>query len=479
MSKALGALVLVAGIAGLGYWGAQSHAVSMQARIATAAQQAVTGTVHPMAVRVSGRDITLTGLADTRTELDRVIAGLDAIRGRRVVNAGDVEVLPDIAPYETALAKGADGSLAATGYAPSAVARAGLAAAVPGAEALPLGHGAPEGWGAALAAGGAALGPLDAGSFALTGGTLTLSGTAATPAEDAAARGALGDLAGFDAVIAIDVTDPGQIGFTLSYEAETGYKLAGIVPQAFGMEGIASALGRDAIAGEVATTFADLPGLAGRLDGMGRFAALLESYTLTATNDGVAIAGAALPGLDADIVFGQIAEAFGTIEGLTISAGAMPPEGAERMNAATGLRQVAHGGTWITIPGFEPTRARCTEAAMARVAAQPIRFMTGSAALDPYSLATVNDVAGIVMLCTRDPGMRVVIGGHTDAEGDDTANYSLSVARARAVRDALIARGVAPERMTAMGYGETEPIADNDTEEGRARNRRTTFDWPG
>ncbi len=73
--------------------------------------------------------------------------------------------------------------------------------------------------------------------------------------------------------------------------------------------------------------------------------------------------------------------------------------------------------------------------------------------------------------------MIVVIGGHTDAQGDDAMNYKLSVGRARAVRDALLARGLQPNRLMAIGYGETQPVADNATPEGRAKNRRTTFVW--
>ena len=75
--------------------------------------------------------------------------------------------------------------------------------------------------------------------------------------------------------------------------------------------------------------------------------------------------------------------------------------------------------------------------------------------------------------------MRVTIGGHTDSDGDENENFALSVARANAVRNALAARGISPQKMVAIGYGETEPIASNDTEEGRAANRRTTFDWQG
>ena len=64
------------------------------------------------------------------------------------------------------------------------------------------------------------------------------------------------------------------------------------------------------------------------------------------------------------------------------------------------------------------------------------------------------------------------IAGHTDSLGDGGYNQSLSEERARVVRDYLVVRGVAAGRLTAAGYGESDPIADNDTEEGRERNRR-------
>ena len=67
------------------------------------------------------------------------------------------------------------------------------------------------------------------------------------------------------------------------------------------------------------------------------------------------------------------------------------------------------------------------------------------------------------------------ITGHTDAVGSDEANQILSEGRANAVRDELIKRGIAAERIEAEGKGESEPIADNATEEGRAKNRRVEF----
>lgn len=475
MGKALGALVFVAGVAGLGYWGARSHAVSMEHQIRDAARQIASASVHPLDVQVSGRDITITGAADTPAELKGLLLAFDEVRGRRVVNAAGVTVLPEVTPYETAIAKGTNGDLSFAGYAPSAA----LAATVPGAAALSLGHGAPADWAEVMAAGAAALAPLDQGSFALTGNALTLSGVAATPAEHDAARAALGDRPGFDEVVAIDVLDPGIVDFTLSYDAATGFALAGTLPGNLGPEEVAAALGLDALGGKVGTTFAEVDGLAEHLGALRSFAGELESLTMRGTNEGLEIGGDVLAGLDAGSVQNRLARALGQAATVSLDApAALPPDGADRVNAATGARQIARGGAWLSKPGFEPSKPACAAAAADTVAARPIQFLTGSAELDPASLATINAVAGIVLHCTEGPGMRVVVGGHTDAEGEETANYALSMARARAVRDALIARGVAAERITAIGYGETEPVADNETEEGRAKNRRTTFDWP-
>jgi outer membrane protein OmpA-like peptidoglycan-associated protein len=72
----------------------------------------------------------------------------------------------------------------------------------------------------------------------------------------------------------------------------------------------------------------------------------------------------------------------------------------------------------------------------------------------------------------QNPGSVVQIIGHTDATGSDAANLQLSRERANATRDYLASRGVAMNRMTTDGRGEHEPLASNDTEAGRARNRR-------
>ena len=485
MSKGLGALVFVAGCAGLTLWGAKVQAVSMENEITAEAEAVAATHVHPLAMRVSGRDITVTGLADTEDELAAITQEHDGLRGRRVVHVDGITVLPRVEPYETSLAKSESGDLGAQGYAPTEAAKAALAEAGVPVEGLTLASGAPAGWAEAVSAGAAALAPLDRGSFAVTGDTLTLEGIAATPAEDEAARAALDVPGDFETVVAVDVTDPGIIDFSLDYDADTGFSLAGIVPEGLGADGFAAALGTDVSAGTVETTRAELPGLDAALAGLG--AALtpalgeVETLTITGTNDGLTARAEALAGRSTDAVSGALGQALGSDVALEVAEVASPPEdGTERVNAATGIRQLAHGGGWVRLPeGLDdPTGAVCAETAMARVAAEPILFVTGSAELDPASVATIDDLAGIVNLCTRAPGMIVTIGGHTDNTGEPEQNYVLSAQRARAVKDALAARGVPPGRMIAVGYGETEPIADNETEEGRAQNRRTTFTWP-
>ncbi|MFB3815299.1 MAG: OmpA family protein [Terriglobales bacterium] len=70
------------------------------------------------------------------------------------------------------------------------------------------------------------------------------------------------------------------------------------------------------------------------------------------------------------------------------------------------------------------------------------------------------------------PDLQLEVAGHTDNVGTAAANQKLSEDRAKAVLAALVARGVVASRLTARGYGQTAPIADNRTEEGRANNRR-------
>ncbi len=101
-----------------------------------------------------------------------------------------------------------------------------------------------------------------------------------------------------------------------------------------------------------------------------------------------------------------------------------------------------------------------------------IFFKTGSAELDRQSDPMLDSVAEIANRC---PAARIEVTGHTDSVGSRESNMALSVERARSVLSFLVQRGVRPTRITASGYGETRPVASNETEYGRAKNRRIEF----
>ena len=106
------------------------------------------------------------------------------------------------------------------------------------------------------------------------------------------------------------------------------------------------------------------------------------------------------------------------------------------------------------------------------VGLEPIQFDVGQATIRPESQSTLDQAAEVL---NGAPDGSVVIEGHTDNDGDAGANLTLSQARAQSVLDALVERGVDAGRLTPEGFGETEPIGDNGTDEGRQQNRRIEF----
>lgn len=99
-----------------------------------------------------------------------------------------------------------------------------------------------------------------------------------------------------------------------------------------------------------------------------------------------------------------------------------------------------------------------------------VLFASGKAELLPAAQAKLNEVA--TALTNQDPDSKIVIEGHTDSRGSVDLNQGLSQRRAEAVRNYLVSRGIASERVTALGLGSAQSIADNASAEGRANNRR-------
>ncbi|MFW6198123.1 MAG: OmpA family protein, partial [Myxococcota bacterium] len=100
---------------------------------------------------------------------------------------------------------------------------------------------------------------------------------------------------------------------------------------------------------------------------------------------------------------------------------------------------------------------------------EEIQFDTGKATLREGSYARLDEVAEYM---THKKSARIEVSGHTDNVGKPAANKTLSRKRAQAVRKYLISQGIAGSRIKAVGYGAERPIASNDTEKGRQKNRR-------
>lgn len=99
-----------------------------------------------------------------------------------------------------------------------------------------------------------------------------------------------------------------------------------------------------------------------------------------------------------------------------------------------------------------------------------VLFDTGKATLKPSSNKTLDELVELLKLKTT---LVIEIGGHTDNVGKKEFNLQLSKSRANAVRNYIIKKGISANRVIAKGYGDTKPVAANNSEEGRQQNRRT------
>lgn len=107
-----------------------------------------------------------------------------------------------------------------------------------------------------------------------------------------------------------------------------------------------------------------------------------------------------------------------------------------------------------------------------KIVATGIRFDVGKTSLKPESMGIINTIAKMMK---EHPELRFSVEGHTDSDGELEANQKLSEGRAEAVKSQLVSMGIASDRLTTKGLGESNPIATNDTPEGKANNRRVEF----
>ncbi|QHQ35935.1 OmpA family protein [Algicella marina] len=170
-------------------------------------------------------------------------------------------------------------------------------------------------------------------------------------------------------------------------------------------------------------------------------------------------------GEDSIDVRGEVSDARFTEEIRTLIARKLPP--------GTELAIDVTVNPVVRPANVSGARAELCEAQIETILSRAqITFPPGETEFDEDSAAIVDGIARILQEC---PGSRFEIGGHTDSQGRESSNLAISQARAVTVLNALLDKDVKLVFLIAKGYGETQPIADNDTEEGRAANRRIEF----
>lgn len=599
MRVIIGVFVFLGGLLLLGLWANKDHARNIQDQISAAAMAELGDTRHDVTLDVSGRDITITGIADSEEDAASMIARLDATPGRRVVRA-DLEIIPHASPYRfkavsdagmtdysgnvpseaarvalaTVLGQASDtltlssgapdeawvgvvidsvtalqhldagqlevedqavrlsgiaaseeiraqidavgaklpagyswqtdlvvplpfiqpysfsalkdgAGLRGSGHAPDEAAAASLRALLSGeqSDTIVLADGAPEaGWVEAAQTGANVLSLLETGGFSLSDQTLTLRGEAASAAVEDEVAAVLDTLPeGY--VIDNRIAFPPPIlpsALTYHYDVAKGLEISGHAPASLeGSFPLPIEITPTGLLLAFDSTDDALPPATQAFADMAPWMSSIEAAHLVVTPEMADLTITAAPHVDSDRLRADLEGMFAGYAqplSLTIEAAGAAAEGAERYNALTKQDEISRSGHWLPRLSFVADAQSCEMRAMTLFETGRINFVTGSAELDLRSLGVVNHAAALAHSCTAS-GLQLEIAGHTDSTGDPEANLRLSQARAEAVKSALEARGVESAAMSARGYGATQPIADNGTEEGRALNRRTGFVW--
>ena len=168
----------------------------------------------------------------------------------------------------------------------------------------------------------------------------------------------------------------------------------------------------------------------------------------------------------------------GILDTTVFVRGAAFDEGASRDVTRLLSEQLPHGFSADPGIGLVPATeavlpASDCQAELNRLAASnSVLFETGEARIQDHSFGFLDRIAFVARQCGQ---ARLEISGHTDSDGAEAANLALSEQRARSVLDFMTAAGVPADRMVAVGYGESRPVESNDTDAGKAKNRRIEF----
>ena len=407
-------------------------------------------------IEVAGRDVTLAADAFSEAGRRSAVASVQAVPGVRLVN-DETRLVPEAKPFVWSAERdvvrvtlGGSSPLPASKNKLLETARAALGG-VEVVDQMNLARGAPPQFDAAAALLVDQIGKLKDGKITLTDGKVSLTGMARELGGREAIAAALKNLPEGFSVAANDIKAPPYIFQANKDPVAVTLTLTGDVPDNTVHAALVAAAGRKFFSEKV------VDNLKASIGAPPRFAAAvvpalgalsrLSTGTLVVSDREVKLSG----------------DAFYDAAAVQIRAGLGKdfPQGWQ-FKADISVK-----------PAAAPVDATvCQQLFSDLLSKGKIRFEPAKATIDPDSAGLLDRLTETALRC---PNARIEIAGHTDADGEDAFNQALSEKRAQAVSDYLVKAGLPAERFTATGYGSTQPIATNDTDEGKAQNRRIDF----
>ena len=434
-----------------------SNTVPLEADLAARSAAAIKDTVlDKTRVEVLGRDVTLAADAFSEDGRRSAVAAVEAVPGVRLVN-DQTRLVPEARPYlwsaERDVARvtlGGSSPLPASKGKLLEAARAALGG-VEVVDQMQLARGAPPRFDNAALLLLDQIGKLKEGKVTISDTKVSLSGMARDLGGREAIAAALKNLPEGFAVAANDVKAPPYVFQAYKDPVALTLTLTGYVPDNNVHAAIAAAAGRkffsekvvDNLKASIGAPTSFVNAVVPALGALSR----LSTGTLVVTDREVKLSGDALYDAAVAQIRASLAKDF--------------PQGWQ-VKADISVKPAA--------APVDPTV--CQQLFSELLTKGKIRFESGRATIDPDSAGLLDRLIEIAMRC---PTADIEIAGHTDADGEDGFNQALSEKRAQAVLDYLIKAGLPASRFTATGYGSSQPVASNDTDEGKAQNRRIDF----
>jgi len=407
-------------------------------------------------VAVEGRDVTLAADAFSEQGRRSAVASVETVPGVRLVN-DETHLVPEAKPFVWSAERdvvrvtlGGSAPLPASKGKLLEAARTSLGG-VEVADQMNLARGAPARFDNAALLLIDQIGKLKDGKITISDNKVSLSGMARDLGGREAIAAALKNLPEGFSVAANDVKAPPYIFQAYKDPVAVTLTLSGYVPDNAVHAAIAAAAARkffsENVVDNLKASVGAPSGFAGAVVPALGALSRLSTGTLVVSDREVKLSGDALYDAAANQIRNGLAKEF--------------PQGFQ-LKADISVK-----------PPSAPVDATvCQQLFSELLTKGRIRFESGRADIVADSAGLLDRLIETALRC---PNVNIEIAGHTDADGDDVFNKALSEKRAQAVADYLVKAGLPADRFTAVGYGSAQPVAANDTDEGKAQNRRIEF----